>query len=482
MEPGEPLRNRSAIVPWVLVACLTIALTILTTIQAFDRYQAFRSGWSWDLAYYNQWFWVLIHGDRTLTVRPVSAYATEGPSIWRTNYLSPVRWLIVPIYWLAPDPRTLLVIQNVIFWWVIPASYTLVRSEARSSRIALAAVALVPLTPLLWPLVWNDFRELQLALPFVLWAMQGVRGRDRRLTVLGVGGMPSPAARNTRSVAATLAFVPPREPEDVGQTYRWSYTLIAVAIGLVLVRVSGHLKLFVSTIAVVDYLQQFSAEPVPARAVLITAAEFLVLGAGAWGILAFVSPRNALPATPWLFQLSNGAWSMRFLATESWQQVRYTAPLVATLLAAGLIGFSRLSIRVRDLRWLVVIWLVALLVSGFALRRLLDQVESQPRPISAEEARGIWACIDQIGPEETVLATYEVTAPLSSRRYLHSYRLYLNRPAGFPKLAPEFTWIFYRTRDRMTKTFIDQGFTIVHSGPEIVVLHRERAAHPGKSK
>ncbi len=66
------------------------------------------------------------------------------------------------------------------------------------------------------------------------------------------------------------------------------------------------------------------------------------------------------------------------------------------------------------------------------------------------------------------MATYEVTAPLSSRRYLHSYRLYLNRPRGYPNLAPDFTWIFYRNRDGLTKTFIEQGFTIVHPGPEIV--------------
>ena len=38
----------------------------------------------------------------------------------------------MPFYRLAPDPRTLLVIQNVMFWWSIPAAYTLVRSESRS--------------------------------------------------------------------------------------------------------------------------------------------------------------------------------------------------------------------------------------------------------------------------------------------------------------------------------------------------------------
>ena len=92
-------------------------------------------------------------------------------------------------YRIHPDPRTLVVIQNIMFWWIIPAAYTLARSESRSEAIAVSAAALVPFAPLLWPLVWNDFRELQLALPFVLWAVQGIRGRRVGLAAVGVLGM-----------------------------------------------------------------------------------------------------------------------------------------------------------------------------------------------------------------------------------------------------------------------------------------------------
>ena len=112
-----------------------------------------------------------------MTVRPISFYAMEGPSVWKTNYLAPIRLLLLPLYAIRPGPPTLLVIQNVIFWWIIPAAYGLVKSESRSEVIALSASLLVPSTPYLWPLVQNDFRELQLAGPFVIWAIQGVRGR-----------------------------------------------------------------------------------------------------------------------------------------------------------------------------------------------------------------------------------------------------------------------------------------------------------------
>ena len=55
---------------------------------------------------------VLTHGDGQITVRPFSSYAQEGPSVWNMNYLSPIRFAMVPVYRLFPDPRTLIVLQN----------------------------------------------------------------------------------------------------------------------------------------------------------------------------------------------------------------------------------------------------------------------------------------------------------------------------------------------------------------------------------
>src|SRR5262249_40217432 len=152
-------------------------------------------------------FWALTYGDGEITVRPLARYAEEGPSIWKMNYLAPIRFAIAPIYRLLPDPRTLLVIQNIVFWWVVPAAFTLVHSESGSRGLAVSAAALVPMTAVLWPLVWNDFRELQLALPFVLWAIQGVRSRSKALAILGIAGML--ACRQEFAVmAATLALIP----------------------------------------------------------------------------------------------------------------------------------------------------------------------------------------------------------------------------------------------------------------------------------
>ena len=52
-----------ALAGWLAVVLLTATMTTVSTYQSLRRYEELRSGWSWDLAYYNQWYWALTHGD-----------------------------------------------------------------------------------------------------------------------------------------------------------------------------------------------------------------------------------------------------------------------------------------------------------------------------------------------------------------------------------------------------------------------------------
>ena len=185
------------LVSWLLVASLTAALTAVTTVQALRRYHELRTGWSWDLAYYNQWFWSLTQADGQLSVRPVASYAEEGPSVWKMNYLAPIRLALVPFYRIHPDPAHPLVIQNIMFWWIIPAAYTLARSESRSEAIAVSAAALVPFRPCsgLWS--GTIFANSN-------WPCRSCSGPLKEFAAGGWGWPPwafwgcSPAARNSR--------------------------------------------------------------------------------------------------------------------------------------------------------------------------------------------------------------------------------------------------------------------------------------------
>lgn len=477
MTPGEsdPRERLRSGLSWSFVAILTAVLTCVTTMQALERYHEFRTGWSWDLAYYNQWFWATTSGIGVISVQPVSAYAMEGPSVWKMNYLAPIRLAIIPFYMLAPGPKTLLVIGNVVFWWVIPAAFSLVRSETKSRAVALSAAALVPLNPLIWPLALNDFRELQMAIPFVLWAVQGVRGRSARLATIGIGGMLA-CRQEYAIIVATFCLIPAREREDIGRSYRWTQAMLLLGVGWFLFGFLGYLRGMVGSFAPGQYLHEFQGAKAPLGMTLETTFDLLAFGLGSWVVLAALAPRIGILALPWIWGMCSGRWSLGFLATEEWHHVRYTAPIAALVLAAGLVGYARaarLCLGFRRGAWAVaVVWLLAAAGCVVGLREVGERMSRIPRPIAAGEVEDVWRWIDRVAPDDGVLADYVVTAPLSSRRELYSYILDVNHPRGFPQLGPTIKWLFYSTPRLYPEVFQQQGFVVVYRGASMTILER----------
>ncbi|MFM7131117.1 MAG: hypothetical protein ACKO0V_17355 [bacterium] len=219
------MSKKSRIIYWGIVWCLYVILTGVTCREAWRQYYALESGWSWDLAYYNQWFWAVCFGDETLSVRPIASYATEGPSVWKMNYLSPLRFCIIPIYYLRPDPTTLLYINCIFFWLLIPASAKLLIDETGAVFTSLMALILVPLAPLLRPLAVNDFREMQIAIPFAIMAVNGWRMRQKWWLVLGIAGLLF-CRQEWAMVIPTLAIIPAKHPESIDKTYNWRIAVI----------------------------------------------------------------------------------------------------------------------------------------------------------------------------------------------------------------------------------------------------------------
>jgi uncharacterized membrane protein len=481
-----PARSaRRAGVEWLIIALLTAALTALSTHQSLRRYHELRSGWSWDLAYYNQWFWALTQGDGKITVRPVSAYAQEGPSIWKMNYLAPIRLALVPFYALFPDPRTLLVLQNIWFWLAVPVAYGLLRSESESKNAAMSAAFLIPLTPLCWPLVWNDFRELQLSAPFVLCAVWGVRNRSTRLAAPGIAGMLA-CRQEFALMVGTFALLPSRQAEPLGVTLRWRRATVLIGLCWMLFAFFGYLKLMVDPGAPNAYINQFLGPKASLGETLQTSLEALVLGMGAWAALACLVPRVAIVAVPWIWSLCSGRWAMRFLASADWHHTRYAVPMVVLVLAAGLLGYARLATwllsRKHGRTWLAVVCTGAALFSLLGLRDTTGRMATIRATIDRAEAADIWTWIRQVAPEDAVLADYEVSAPLSSRRWLFSYVLDANLPPGFPQLGPEFHWLLIRNDFPLLKPLLDQGFETVHRGPYLTIAHRGTATLAKKSE
>jgi uncharacterized membrane protein len=285
------LRERNLIrrwAPWIVVISLTAALTILSVRETLTRYRELNSAWAWDLAHNNQWLWALTHRQRAHTVRPWAPFATEGPSLWKSNHLDPIRLLVAPFYMLDPEPPALLVLQCVVVWWCLPAAFVLVRHESGSAWVALSAVALVPLTPMLRPLILDDFRDIQLGIPFVLLAVDGCRGRAKWIAAVSIAWIL--ACRQEYALAVALfALVPARRAEDPRQTRRWALAVIGAGVGWTLIYVA-YLAATAGPLAPIKYFDQFADDaPIPAESLYRT-MEFLVVGLGSWGLLAFTVP------------------------------------------------------------------------------------------------------------------------------------------------------------------------------------------------
>ena len=180
------------------------------------------------------------------------------------------------------------------------------------------------------------------ALPFVLWAVQGARSRQARLATFGALGMLA-CRQEMAVVVASLAFVPSREPENVGRSQLWRHALIVAGLAWFLFAFLGYLRIVFGPKTAIHYLEQFQGGRAEVGEVLDTAAEFLAVGLGAWMLFLVAAPRIALLAAPWLWSLCSGRWSLRFLSETEWHHVRYAAPFAAVGLAAGVVGFSRIG-------------------------------------------------------------------------------------------------------------------------------------------
>jgi hypothetical protein len=279
-------------------------------------------------------------------------------------------------------------------------------------------------------------------------------------------------------VVAMLGVVPAREPEDIGQTYRWSWVTLFLGIAWMLWAFFGFLYWNGNHYGPTLYLNEFRGPGATLAQTANTAVEFLFIGLGAWAVLALFAPRVAVLAIPWLWSLSHGKWALGFIGTTEWHHVRYTAPLVALGVAAGMVGYARvarwLSVRSGTRLATMILWAAAL-AGMLAAKTTLDRWWAQaPRPISAAEAGELWRWIGEVRPEDAVVAAYEVTAPLSNRRELFSYVMDRNQPRGHPgALPPQFRWVFIEHGRIAPEILFAQGFKEVHDGDFLMVFRRE---------
>jgi hypothetical protein len=96
-----------------------------------------------------------------------------------------------------------------------------------------------------------------------------------------------------------------------------------------------------------------------------------------------------------------------------------------------------------------------------------------PERVPDSDVAQIWSEIATINPDHGVIAPYELTAPLSSRRLLYSYVMDVNKPKGWPNQIPDTIRHVFIARAMFPEAnWQNQGFTKVWTGRSFELWQR----------
>jgi uncharacterized membrane protein len=120
-------------------------------------------------------------------------YTSEGHPLYHTigglshlaYHFSPILFLLVPIYWVAPYCQTLLVVQAIALGLGGYLVYYLAKNFKLSHRVSLFIEVLFFINPLVWGLALFDFHEVALAVPALLVMFIGLH--QKRWLLFSVG-------------------------------------------------------------------------------------------------------------------------------------------------------------------------------------------------------------------------------------------------------------------------------------------------------
>jgi len=159
----------------VTLATVYVAVTLFVSIHLL--HDSYRSG-ALDLGLFAQSLKYTLQGD--------PLYHTIGGLSHLAYHFSPILFLLVPIYWLAPYCQTLLVVQGIALGLSGYLVYILARNCKLSHRTSLFIEGLFFINPLVWGKALFDFHPVALAVPTLLVMFIGLIQKKWKLFTVGL--------------------------------------------------------------------------------------------------------------------------------------------------------------------------------------------------------------------------------------------------------------------------------------------------------
>jgi uncharacterized membrane protein len=450
--------------PRALLWPATVAFAAGFSALAVLRHRAYATG-RFDLGNMTQAVWSTAHG-RFLEVTDLS-----GEQISRLGaHFDPILAAFAPLWWIWPDPTSLLVVQAAAVALGAPAAFLLARKHLGSERAGLAFALVYLLYPPVQWLVVMEFHPVALATPLLLWGFWFL-DEDRLVAYAAVAAVACTTKEHVGLMVAAQGVwyaIARRKPREGLAVAAVGVAVAALAIGVVVPHYApGGGSPFAGR------YEQVGGSP--AGIIETTVTDPLHVAGQAsegrdgryvfdllWplGGLPLLSPAS-LTAVPEL--AANLLSSTR---TQTSIHFHYTAGAIPGLLVGAIFGAARIARRRRRLApWLA---------SGAVLVAVVANVRLAPVPpwrkVPGGESFGarehvrrphddaLDRAVRLIPPTEPVSATNALGGRLSERR----------RILSFPRLA-EAQWVAV---DVQQPSYLDR---ISAPGPNARALRRLRA-------
>ena len=155
--------------PWAVLVAVMAAYALFYGILSCLKYRAYLAP-GFDIGIYDQGLWLLSRAKEPfVTVLGLNIFGDHATFILV---------LLIPLYWIAPDPQTLLVVQTLALALGAVPVFLLGRMVLRNRWLALVPAAAYLLTPALGWLNLENFHPDSFEVPLLLFALYFVvRGR-----------------------------------------------------------------------------------------------------------------------------------------------------------------------------------------------------------------------------------------------------------------------------------------------------------------
>ena len=422
-----------ALSPRRVVAVAVAAYAAVFSFVTLTRHWTFLTH-ALDLGYYVQLLWNLA-GGRGARVSLPEMHA------WG-DHLSPILYPLVPLFWIAPGPESLLVLQSAWLALGAVAVFALARLRLGDERPAAAFAVLYLVNPSLHGINVRDFHAAALAIPLLLAALcLAEAGRwipfaaaillalacreDAALPVIGIGAWLALRHRRWLAGAATAAGAAAVLAVDVawviphfrGEPYShlWRYQHLGRSLG--------------------DIAAAMVLRPLHVLGQVLTPDRLTYLGAllAPLAFLPLVAPLDALGALPALAQ--------NLLSRDPilyHHRTQYQAFVLPFLILGAIGGYDRLARR-RPGPWPARVLVVAMAASLVLSARTVNDL-GWTRWRQTDEHRAAHTVLAQVPAAAAVSAHDRYVPHLSLRRHVTVFPVDLAKADHVLLHAQSYPW------------------------------------------